>query len=817
MADARGSGVWPLRGWKIPAIVGGTLALLVALASALPVFWPWQETVDLYILFKARGPRAVPENVVIVPIDGRATRRLFLPASDVDFERCADVRLDQALPNYRNPNPPDVLTRWPRCLHARALDALAAGDPDAIVMDISFRPRSDPSGLYAEQDRTLAAAMRRYGRVVLARKMKSEERAQERLQPIAAEIETAAIAVAPFLLVGDHLQRADKFCTFVEDNAWSGPCMPAVAHQVAALGTYLQLRNLLFDGDAKDADLLPSRLENLLAAGSLQAPVSLIRHLATSDLKVGAHLRTSLVVGGDAKAVEQVRLRELTEIYLGAGTRYFNFYGTPGTFSTLRYEALVAGNADHNVAAGSLRGKTIFIGFAEYGRPEPIEHFTTPFTTRNNVMSGVELAATAYGNLLDGSAIEPISALYRGVIVLAIGLVCLVVCVTLPRKLSLPICLIVGVGYFAVALGAFQQQALWLPVLMPLGFAVPVGMATGLTFEHVSMQRELEWYRTNYLRTEEERARLEGVTAELLPPIIRQRVMDHRQTLPQLLASGPGACVNTDIEGSTRYAETRDSNEVRITLNEYFHLLDTVLEEQGVLTSDYTGDGLMAVWTFEQASLSPHETRERVCQAALRLAFVAEEFRLSRNLKTPDQQHFETRVGACFGDLQVGMLGGASHGGYRPIGDIPNTATALQNFNKVMQTKVLVDGDLVAGLGQKFVSRELGYFILPKKQKKTHVFELIGVRTRASPDQLARLEMFRQGLKAYREQRHAHALELFSRLGDDGPAEYYRKLCADERHYGDAAVVVQPSDVEWARGRTQVKAAVQNSLGGRAA
>jgi adenylate cyclase len=815
MAEAARSGIWPLQAWKIRAlVVGATLSLLVTAVSALPYFSSWQEAVDLYVLFKARGPRAVPENVVIVPIDGRATRRLFLPASDVDFERCADVRLDQAPSEYRNPNPPDVLTRWPRCLHARALDALAVGDPDVIVMDISFRPRSDPSGIYAEQDRTLAAAMRRFGRVVLARKLKSEDRAQERLQPIAAEIETAAVAIAPFLLLGDQLQRADKFCTFVEDNAWSGPCMPALAHQVAALGIYSRLRELLFTSDPKHSDLLPAGVENLLAAGSLQAPVSLIRHLATSDVKISAHMRTALDVGAQGKPAAEPRLRGLTDIYLGAGTRYFNFYGAPGLFKTLRYEALVAGKADLPIAAGSLRGKTIFIGFAEYGRPEPIEHFTTPFTTRNSVMSGVELAATAYANLQDGSAIESVPPAQRTLIVLAAGLVCLVICVFLPRRFSLPICLLLVVGYFAGALGVFEHSSVWLPVLMPLGFAVPVGVATGLTFEHTEMQRELEWYKPKYLRTEEERARLEHVTGELLPPAIRQRVMAHRQILPKLLASGLGACVNTDIEGSTKYAENRESKEVLDTLNEYFQLLDAVIGEQQVLTSDYTADGLMAVWAVDAGSLAPSETRERVCAAALRLAFVAEEFRLTHYLKEPDKRYFETRIGACFGELQVGMLGGASHGGYRAIGNVPNTATALQNFNKVMRTKVLVAGDLIEGLDQHFLSRELGHFILPKKGKKTHVFELMGLRSIASTEQLETRDLFRLALKAYRENRHQQAMDLFSRLAADGPAQYYRMLCASRRYYAEAPVFVEPSDVEWAGRRAQAKAAVQNALRG---
>lgn len=813
MAEASRGGVWPLQAWRIRAlVVGATLCVLVAAATMLPLFGSWQETVDLYLLFKTRGPRAVPDNVLIVPIDGRAARRLFLPSGDADFERCADVRLDHAPAEYRNPNPPDVLTRWPRCLHARALEALAVGEPDVVVMDISFRPRSDPSGIYAEQDRTLAKAMRSFGRVVLARKLKSEDRAQERLQPIAAEIEAAAIAVAPFILIGDQLQRADKFCTFVEDSAWSGPCMPAMAHQVAALSTYPRLRDLLFSSDAKDADLLPARLETLVAAGALQAPVSLMRHLATSDLKLGAHMRSVASSAGQDKRATELRLRELTEIYLGAETRYFNFYGAPGTFKTLRYEALVAGDGHRHIEPGNLRGKTIFIGFAEYGRPEPIEHFTTPFTTRNSVMSGVELAATAYANLQDESAIEPISTPQRLLITLAAGLLCLTVCIALPRKISLPLCGLLVAGYFGIALAVFEHEAAWLPLLMPLGFAAPVGVATGLTFEHLEVRRELEWYRQRYLRTEEERAHLERVTGELLPPVIKQRVMAHRQTLPNLLASGLGACVNTDIEGSTKYAETRDSNEVRITLNKYFHLLDAVLNEQQVLTSDYTADGLMAVWTTEELSVPSLEARERVCEAALRLAFVAEEFRLSRALQEPDQRHFETRIGASYGDLQVGMLGGASHGGYRPIGDVPNTATALQNFNKVMQTKVLVAGDLLEGLDHCFVSRELGYFVLPKKDKKTHVFELICARSLASPAQLQNGEIFRQGLKAYREARYSQALAFFLQLSGDGPSDYYARLCTERRLYADAPVIVEPSDVEWARGRSRMKAAVQNAL-----
>jgi adenylate cyclase len=796
MAEAASGRVWPLQAWRVRAlVVGACLALIVTVASALPIFWSWQETADLSFLFQLRGARPSPEDVVIVPIDGRATRRLFLPSADADFERCTDVRLDQAPPEYRNPNPPDVLTRWPRCLHARALDALALGEPDAVVMDISFRPRSDPSGIYAEQDRTLAAAMRRFGKVVLARKIKSEDKAYERAQPIAAEIEAAALAVAPFLLLGDHLQRADKFCTFIEDDGWSGPCMPAVAHQAAALASYAKLRDLLLGGDAKHSDLLPVRAEALLSAGALQAPVSLIRHLAMSDRKTGAHIRGFFALGEqEGKAAPQLRLRGLSEIYLGAATRYFNFYGPPGWFKTLRYEALVAGNGLPPIAPGSLRGKTVFIGFAEYGRPEPIEHFTTPFTTRDSVMSGVELAATAFANLQDRSSVEPVPLWTRALIVLAVGLACTLLCALLPRKLALPLCIALLAGYFAAALGAFQYYALWLPLLMPLGVAAPLAIGAGLTFEHNQLKRERDRFagerdhiEGERQRVEGERAHMERVIDELLPKGVKQKVLDKRLHLAELLESGPGACLSTDLKDSTKFAEIHDADEVRRTLNLYFEVLDAVLEEHDVLSTDYTGDGLMAVWRDKVADAT---VRAKVCAAALRLAFAAEQFRLSRK-----DGSFVTRIGVHYGDLQVGMIGGSSHKGYRPVGDVPNTATALQQFNKHLGTKVLASSGVVAGLPD-FLVRELGHFVLPKKEQALHIYELVALRGSASPTEVNTCKLFAEGLAAYREGRRRQAREAFFKLREaDGPSAYYYQLCANGEYYGGGPVLVPGSGV----------------------
>ena len=60
-----------------------------------------------------------------------------------------------------------------------------------------------------------------------------------------------------------------------------------------------------------------------------------------SDQKTGEHIRNFVASSGiGEKVAPQLRLRGLSEIYLGPATRYFNFYGPPGSFKALRYEAL---------------------------------------------------------------------------------------------------------------------------------------------------------------------------------------------------------------------------------------------------------------------------------------------------------------------------------------------------------------------------------------------------------------------------------------------------------------------------------------------
>lgn len=721
----------PLQGWRAQALaVGACLSILAAAAGTrLPwpeqvplwgwqkqlgnvqeALWSWQEAVDLYALFWSRGARPAPADVVLVPIDNRAAKGLFLPAAPTDFERCSDVR-SEALPGYRNPDPPDVLTRWPRCLHARVLDALAPAQPDLVVVDISFRPRSDPGGVFADQDRQLAAAMRHVGKVVLVRKIRLERSAGGGVaQPIAGEIEAAALATAPFLLLGDQLQRADKFCTFMRDGALQWPCLPAVV---------------------------------VNAASSLGS-------------------------------------RKLADIHLGADKRYFNFYGPPGAFQTLRYESL-AGDARAKLPGpGSLRGKIVFLGFAEREIPESTEHFTTPFTTANSVkLSGVELAATAYANLRDGSAIEPAPPWLGALITLSIGLICTVLCISYGAVAAVLACVGCGFAYCVAAWVAFDRYAAWLPLAVPLAGGVVTTVA-GVTARSIGIRKHLI-----------------KLIRELLPESQAMQVIEKMRHLSDLERSAPGLSINTDIEGYTPYAEKHSAEEVVREIGPYFTELRRIAEKKGVYTFDTAGDGMMATWDVRTSDPS---LRTLACATALELAAVGEKFAR----RTPKERH-PTRIGMDYGAVEFAFIGNA----IRPVGAPPVNAKRLQELNKALGTRVLVSGEVMKGLDQ-FLFRELGSFLLHGKDKAMAVYELLGIKTEATPQQLELHEKFGAALEAYRKfgealkgrRRRGDALEpaaagnlraLFGKLAakaNDGPSRYYARLCAKGVFFGTDPIPV---------------------------
>jgi adenylate cyclase len=154
---------------------------------------------------------------------------------------------------------------------------------------------------------------------------------------------------------------------------------------------------------------------------------------------------------GDARRM----ITALAALYAGPSNRYLNLYGPPGTIRTIPYHALV-GNDGQNEASSSLdlSGKVVFIGYSDLYEPDQPDRFYTVFTGSDGTdLSGVEIMATAFANLLRDDALRQSGPAFSAVLLFGFGCALGAGVYPLPAMLALPFVGAFSALYAAGAVG----------------------------------------------------------------------------------------------------------------------------------------------------------------------------------------------------------------------------------------------------------------------------------------------------------------------------------------------------------------------------
>ena len=133
-----------IRARVVPTLALGTLiGVLGVLISLMPGSSTWEQDSGLGLLFKLRGQRPAPQEVVIVSINGQTGAQLGLG---------------------------EEIPEWPRSQHAALIDRLKSAGVAVIAIDIFFKKPRDP-----ESDRSMAKAIQRAGNVLLVAYLEQEQ------------------------------------------------------------------------------------------------------------------------------------------------------------------------------------------------------------------------------------------------------------------------------------------------------------------------------------------------------------------------------------------------------------------------------------------------------------------------------------------------------------------------------------------------------------------------------------------------------------------------------------------------------------------
>ena len=695
------------------------------LAGAVPAVLRLEENFGLASLFLMRGPREAPAEVVVVSLDKRSSDAFGLP------------------------NEP---AKWPRTLHAELVERLVADGAAVIGFDVLF---DNPAAVDA--DARLGAALGQAGNVVLAAFLHKTNvgasqdgrivLSAEKLIPPVSPIAAGALAVAPFALPVVPV-RVSQFWTF-KASAGNLATFPTTVFQAWMLRQpgewYADLRQSCADLQAS----LPATPAGVLAERQLENLLQRARRCLTGDAAALATLEAAW-----QQSPQPLALRSLLQLYAGADTRYLNYYGPVRTVWTVPYVQALRGEGPE------LAGKIVLVGFSDEFQPEQKDGFYSVFSDHTGLdISGVEVAATAVANMLDGTAIRPLSFPAELFVIGFWGLLVGGFCRVLTPLAAIAFSLCAVPLYAVWAWWVFDAMNIWLPLFVPLFVQLPVALLLGLV--------------ANYLQTRNQRERVMQALGTYLPKRALDRLMENLGDLRADAELLHGTCMATDAEQYTRLAETLSPDELATLMNAYYAVMFAEVEKCGGVVTDVVGDSMMAIWAMSQPD---SQTRARACAGALAVAAAVERFNAQ-----PGRPQLPTRIGLHSGTIRLGTIGGAGHLEFRAVGDIVNTASRIEGLNKQLGTRILVSGDTLAET-DGLRTRELGTFLLAGKSTPLVIHELLDSEAQGGVRVSDRHARFATALAAFRASRWQAAAEIFADLHreqpDDGPSRFYTDLCA---------------------------------------
>jgi adenylate cyclase len=722
-----------------------SLGFLIGIAGLLLSFFHFahelEEDTGLGLLFKLRGVREAPSDVVIVSIDRESSELLNVSGTPA---------------------------RWPRSIYARLIEKLNHAGARVITFDVYFvEPRSP------EEDNVLAETLSKARNVVLAEPLRAREifspnmvgsytnahRIVKRVKPIPV-LSRSAIGTAPFVLPRIPV-KVNQYWTF-QTSAGDSPSLPVVAFQHYALSVYAEFLRLLENVRPKEAGRLPRAIDATVQAGGAVTLIRTIRRIFESDPSIAENMRRDLEQSDlVVRNAHQYRLlRSLIKLYGGTNHPYLNYYGPPRTLITIPFHQVLRPSEEPaSEKSVNFKDKAVFVGLSEVFFTDKEDSFYTVFPQANGVFhSGVEIAGTAFLNLLEDLPVKPVGSGYYMFTIALWGIIIGIIC-------SLSSIAIAGLGATALSLlylfGAayqFKIDASWYPIVIPLFVQSPLAFLGAFLWK--------------YVETNKERQQIRKALGFYVPDEVVNELARNMLDIKHSGRMVYGACLFADVAGYTTLSEKMNPQQLSDLMHRYFEATFEPVKTYGGQIVDLKGDSFLAIW---KAARADDGMRRRACLAALDVARAVRRFNGTvENVKLP------TRVGVHSGQIFLGNIGAGDRYEYGARGDTVNTASRMDGLNKYLGTEVLASDEII-GQFDDLLTREVGKFLLKGKAQPIVVHEILCLVEESNEKQKQACAIFAEALAAFRSRSWNEAAEKFHQAMDgsvsDGPARFYMNLC----------------------------------------
>jgi adenylate cyclase len=735
------------------AVILGFLTGIVGLGvSLLPFGVDLEENVGLDLLFNLRGTSQPPSDVIVVSIDQKSAEHLNIS---------------------KDPR------KWSRSLHARLTENLVKEGAMVVAFDLIFDEVKSP-----EDDHLFAETIGKARNVVLCESLKSEKVPLttkggtpggnlniERLVPPIPPLAQSAVALAPFPLPKVPV-KVSQYWTF-KTEAGDTPTLPVVAFQVFGMQVYEEFIRLLKKVSPSKAEKLPDSNDAIIATRGVENVIREIRDIFQNEPLIAERMLKELqnerILSAEPKK-NQI-LKSLIIMYQAPNSAHLNFCGPPGTIPTIPYYQVLEpqGKEIPKQKQFDFSGKAVFVGLSDRSPLDQKDGFNTVFSEKSGLdLSGVEIAATAFANLLEDRPVRPLSPWVSFATLLLWGVLIGMVCYLLPTFVAAISILGLIVLYFIVTAYQFKASGSWYPFVLPLLIQSPLAFFGAVVWKNIEVNQERQ-------KISEALQKIRNI----LPDGVFDQLSRNIKNIKGTGQLGYGICLYTDIEDFTTIAESKKKNPEKLStlMNKYWEVLFKPVKQYGGIIFATAGDSMLAGWVTEKPDAS---LRNQACQAGLDIARAVDQFNESQS---SDEDKLPTRIGLHSGDILLGAIGAMDHYEYGPLGDIVNTAQRIESLNKPLHTRILVSEEVIDQL-DGFLTRELGRFLLKGKIESISIYELLCRKEESNDQQRIKcmtfakvLDPFRKGYWKEAEEAIEKFQESIKSYGEDGPSLFFSNLC----------------------------------------
>ena len=325
-------------------------------------------------------------------------------------------------------------------------------------------------------------------------------------------------------------------------------------------------------------------------------------------------------------------------------------------------------------------------------------------TPVSDTFSGVDIQATNLDNILNNEFYRSSSSLYNILNIILVFIVAFVLVCTLPIPMAILSCSCLMLIYLIFAFFMFAHK-IAIGIIMPEIFIL---LAIGCAYSY------------RYLIEGKKKEKIQSAMGKYLSKDVMRNVV---KNIDSVKLGGKRANVTVlfaDIRGFTSISEKLSAEGVTRILNEYFTAIVPIIEQNKGILNKFMGDAVLAVFG-EPIKNENHALSAIICADNM----LKKVKQLQQKWLEEGKPKIEIGIGISTGEAFVGNIGSEERLEYTVIGDTVNTASRIENYNKVYRTKFLISQETFEQV-QKYVDViKIREVTIRGKEKKINIYEVL--------------------------------------------------------------------------------------------